>query len=386
MSKRIKTNYPGVYYRMANRIGGRGTERVYYAVYKKNGKTYEEKVGRQHKDAMTPARAARIRGELVEGKRPTRKEGKAQELAQQEAEKDRYTVNRLWNEYRGTRNQGRSLEIDAGRYGKYLRQPFGTKEPRNIIKLDIDRLGRQLERTKSLQTVKHVLSLLSWIINFGANNGLCEGLSFKIKMPKVDNTKTEDLNDRQIRSLLRAADKDTNPDARGMMKLALCTGLRRGEMFKLKWQHIDFDREFIWIVDPKGGPSQFVPLNTVAREILEAHEKTGSEYVFPGRGGRQRVTISKAVNRIKKQAGLPKDFRPLHGLRHVYASGVASSGEVNLHILQRLLTHKDPRMTQRYAHFRDDALKKAAHVAGSIIEQAAKEPGEKVINTEDHEK
>ncbi len=35
--------------------------------------------------------------------------------------------------------------------------------------------------------------------------------------------------------------------------------------------------------------------------------------------------------------------------------------------LQKLLTHKDPRMTQRYAHLRDDALKRAADVAGDII-------------------
>jgi hypothetical protein len=43
-----------------------------------------------------------------------------------------------------------------------------------------------------------------------------------------------------------------------------------------------------------------------------------------------------------------------------------------MYTLQKLLTHKDPLMTQRYAHLRDEALKKASALAGSLIEQAGK--------------
>jgi integrase len=83
-----------------------------------------------------------------------------------------------------------------------------------------------------------------------------------------------------------------------------------------------------------------------------------------------RTDVNKAVNRIKNKAGLPKDFRPLHGLRHFYASMLASSGKVDMYTLQKLLTHKSPQMTQRYAHLRDDALRRAADLAGELIEQA----------------
>jgi site-specific recombinase XerD len=108
-------------------------------------------------------------------------------------------------------------------------------------------------------------------------------------------------------------------------------------------------------------------LNESARELLINHVKTGSEFVFPGRGGRQRVDIKKQVNRIKKRAGLPKGFRALHGLRHVYASMLASSGQVDMYTLQKLLTHKSATMTQRYCHLRDDAMRKASNLAGDII-------------------
>jgi len=46
---------------------------------------------------------------------------------------------------------------------------------------------------------------------------------------------------------------------------------------------------------------------------------------------------------------------------------LASSGKVDMYTLQKLLTHKDLKMTQRYAHLRDEALKKASNFAGGII-------------------
>ena len=47
---------------------------------------------------------------------------------------------------------------------------------------------------------------------------------------------------------------------------------------------------------------------------------------------------------------MPSDFRPFHGLRHSFASMPASSGQVDMYTLQKLLTHKSPLMTQRNAH------------------------------------
>ena len=109
-------------------------------------------------------------------------------------------------------------------------------------------------------------------------------------------------------------------------------------------------------------------MSEATRRILRGHDRRDdSPYVFPGKDGGQRVTISKPVNRIKKLASLPKDFRPLHGLRHAYASMLASSGKVDMYTLQKLLTHKNPRMTQRYAHLRDNALINASNIAGDII-------------------
>jgi integrase len=148
-------------------------------------------------------------------------------------------------------------------------------------------------------------------------------------------------------------------------------------MFRLRWEDVDFERGFIYIRSPKGGRDQRIPLNDGARDLLLNMPRGDSAFVFPGRHGDQRTDINKAVRKIKEEAGLPKSFRALHGLRHVYASMLASSGQVDLYVLQRLLTHKSPVMTQRYAHLRDDTLKRAANLAGSLLKEASSTADEK---------
>lgn len=383
--KRFKTKYPGVYYIHGKAVGTGKKERIYYIAYRKDGKLKDEKAGRQFQDDMTPARAAQVRTNRIQGKELSNKERREAERAAKEAEEGRWTISRLWEEYKENKPNLKGIVTDQNRFENYIKPKFGDREPAEIIPLDVDRLRIKLLKSKAPGTVKNVLELLRRIINYGVKKKLCPGIDFTIEMPQVDNEKTEDLTPDQLSKLLKAIDKDTNIQAANMMRMALFTGLRRGEMFKLRWRHVDFNRGFINIKDPKGGPDQKIPLNDAARELLESHPRTRSQFVFPGRNGKKRTDIKHQVNRIKEDAGLPADFRALHGLRHVYASMLASSGEVGMYTLQKLLTHKDPKMTQRYAHLRDETLKRASGVAADIIQNASKtKDDQKVVNLEDH--
>ncbi len=102
--------------------------------------------------------------------------------------------------------------------------------------------------------------------------------------------------------------------------------------FNFKWTHIDFERGFITLKGEeqegaKSSRDERIPLTQPVRELLAEICGNGSAYVFPGRDGVSRMTdINKQVNTIKKAANLPAEFRPLHGLRHTFASVAVSNG------------------------------------------------------------
>jgi len=255
---------------------------------------------------MTAAKAAQIRVQRIQGDLLSNRERREKNQA---SEHRIWTLDLLWSEYKRARPGLKGISRDENRYLNHLKPHLATKQPRDLSPFDIDRIRITLAKTKKPATVRNVLELLRRLINFGVNKRLCAPLPFKIEMPRVHNLKTEDLSPDQLTRLFEAIKEDPHAQAGPMMKMAL-----------FKWEHIDFDRGFISIVDPKGGTDEKIPLNDMARALLESHPRTDSPYVYPGRDGRQRTDINKQVNHIKQKAGLPKGFRPLHGLRHVYAS------------------------------------------------------------------
>jgi len=302
----------------------------------------------------------RIEGKSLSNK--ARREKKAQEKKDQE-----WTIKRLWEAYLETKPKTRSFRIDDQRFKLHIESRLGDKKLEDLAPLDLDRLRISLLKKRSPQTVKSSMALLKRISNFAKNKRLCKGIDFKIVLPKVTNVKTEFLTEEQLKKLLGAIEKDTNSYSGPIMLTALYTGMRKGEILRLEWNDIDFEHGFVHIRGPKGGQDQKIPLNDAAKAVFEKLPRT-HDLVFPGQHG-QRTGLYHAIGEIKKKAGLPKDFRPLHGLRHHYASMLASSGKVDMYVLQKLLTHKTPAMTQRYAHLRDESLKRASNLAGELVNE-----------------
>ena len=159
-----------------------------------------------------------------------------------------------------------------------------------------------------------------------------------------------------------------------LVKFAMVTGLRRGELLKLKWQNMDIKRKKMVLIDPKGKKNQTLPLSDEAIEVLKEIPQykpkklphlEQNEYVFYGKEGKQLVEFRKHWNMIKEAAKLPKGFR-FHGLRHNFASHLVSSG-TDLYTVSKLLTHKSIAVTQRYAHLADSHLMEAVNKAGKLL-------------------
>jgi hypothetical protein len=105
--KRFKTNYPGVYYVKSKAVGRSGIERIYYIRYKRDGKTIEEKAGRQYQNDMTPARAAGVRAQRVEGKQKSN-------VQQRKIIRSKITVQSLADEYFSLKSAGNAKQTNYG--------------------------------------------------------------------------------------------------------------------------------------------------------------------------------------------------------------------------------------------------------------------------------
>ena len=75
-------------------------------------------------------------------------------------------------------------------------------------------------------------------------------------------------------------------------------------------------------------------------------------------------TLNSVWFRVRAETGL-KDVR-LHDLRHSYASVAIASGETVLAV-GRLLGHRDPETTLKYAHHAEADAERAASAMGAVL-------------------
>lgn len=380
MATRMKTEYPGVVYIESVSKTGK-IEKIFYVFYRKDGKQVEEKVGRSIRDNMTAAKAARIRVDRIEGRQPTNNERRAAEQAAKEAEAGRWTIKRIFDAYAAAHPFQASLKTWASLFSTHIEPAMGGKEPSGLVTLDVERLRLEVSKKAhprtgkplSTQTVKHVLSLLKRILKWAADTDkIPPAVHLRFKMPSVDNLVTETMTPDQARAYFQALDEELDQDAAAYFRVMMMTGIRKTALLALKWEDVDFERGFLTLrgASAKSGRTQAIPMGPEVQDVLKDIPRTRSPYIWPGRDGGQRVDFQSMARRLRDKAGLAKTFRPCHGLRHAYASWLASSGQVDLYTLQRLLTHNSAAMTARYAHLADDALKRAAAVAGGILDLA----------------
>ena len=151
-----------------------------------------------------------------------------------------------------------------------------------------------------------------------------------------------------------------------IIRLLLLTGCRKSEIVTMRWQ--DVDAGTFNLTDAKAGPRQ-VYLNAPARAILERQPRSNSPYVFPSPldPGRPQCPDLPLWYSVRKEAGI-EDVR-LHDLRHTFASHAVLQG-IPLPVVSRLLGHKNPGMTLRYAHVGDRETEAAAERIGTAIARA----------------
>ena len=152
-----------------------------------------------------------------------------------------------------------------------------------------------------------------------------------------------------------------------LVRFALGTGLRRGELLNLRWCDLDLIAGTVHVRNREGfttksGQERVVPLVAdalaVARERSEARTSEDlTAHVFTGVGGDpvNARYLSKRFRHYRELAGLPEQIH-FHSLRHTYASRLVQNG-ASVYKVQALLGHADVGTTQQYAHLTGQSLR-----------------------------
>ena len=169
-----------------------------------------------------------------------------------------------------------------------------------------------------------------------------------VRRPNVPQGRKRRLEDGEEKRLLAACDRGRTPLLKQLVILAIETGMRRGELLGLRWEHVHLSRRIVHIPLTKNGESRDVPLSRRATDTLAAlskHKQPSAELVFPMSGNSVRL----AFERLRVRAKMP-DFH-FHDLRHEAISRLFERG-LNIAEVSAISGHKELRMLQRYTHLR----------------------------------
>jgi integrase len=154
----------------------------------------------------------------------------------------------------------------------------------------------------------------------------------------------------EMPALADAIAAEPSPYVRAAFWFYLLTGMRKRELLRARWEDIDFHAALWRLPETKSGRVHHVPLSGKVIAILKSlPREAGNPYVIPGaQAGQPLNNIDKAWRRTRARAGLD-DVR-IHDLRRTAGSHLAQDG-ASLHLIGRILNHRDPSTTAVYAHF-----------------------------------
>jgi integrase len=163
-----------------------------------------------------------------------------------------------------------------------------------------------------------------------------------------NNERTRLLSDAERTRLFRACRASKWEKLHLIVLLAITTGARKGELTKLRWNDIDFDRRTAYVSTTKNGQPKVLPLTDSVIKELQLFDSKDSSFIFASRIKEDvAYCFTKPWKRALEDADI-KDFR-FHDLRHSCASYLAQSGASLLEIAD-VLGHKQISVTKRYAH------------------------------------
>jgi integrase len=391
MSKWFKCKTTGVRYRQhPTRKHGVNYDRYFTIRYKVDGKEKSEGLGwasegwteKQAAASLAELKANHTKGEgprsLAE-KREIRQQAEIEAAIRQQEEKDRnITFGEIFTEkyyphVQHDRGNQRSIEREEDLYRLWIAPVLADRPMREIMPIHLEGIKKNMAKAgRAARTIQYCLAVVRQTFNYAIKNKLFDGknpaaATGGVKRPKVDNRRTRFLSRQEAADLLKELSKKA-PNIHDISFFALYTGARAGEVFNLKWGDVDLFQGVAMLKDTKSGKNRAVYLIKDLKDMLarkRPKNAQGAALVFSGRKGVKITRISnsfaRAVAELRLNEGVtdPRQKVTFHTLRHTFASWLAIDG-VNPFHLKELLGHSDLKLTERYSHLSESALKEAA--------------------------
>ena len=316
--------------------------KIWYVRYKRNGQVIRESTNQESRK-LAESILRKRQTEVAEGRHLE----KAEAITMTVAELCRWH----WEQH-GRHKKSNGVKGVVQRLETFFGETLVTAvTPERVEQFRHHRLyhGKVSDRTvnRDLQELK---AMFNRVIRYKRWHGVVDNPAAYLSLAKERNERARFLDKDEIQRLVEVA----APHLRPIIIMALHTGMRRGEIFGLRWESVDFERGVIRIEESKNGEGRYVPISGELRAILkDLPSRRAGGLVFPspatGSDGEERPLrdIKTAFRRAVCAAGIV-DFR-FHDLRHTFASHLVMNG-ADLNTVRELLGHKSLKMTLRYAH------------------------------------
>ena len=357
---------PGLYVEVRKSSPGQGT---YYLRYKDSkGKTCHQKISKTHEMTLVEARKAvkTLKAEINLGADP-RGEEKAKRAVLNYSE----FFEQHYMPYVKVRK--RSWKTDLGFHRLRLKAEFGDLRLNQITRQHIQTFHSRLSNEGlAAATSNHYLKLLKHSLNLAIDWDMLDtNPATRIPLLQELNAVENLLSDEQLERLMMVLKTDENRNVCLIAIFLLSTGVRLNEALQAKWSQVD-QKNRVWRIpasNSKSKRTRAVPLNDSALDVLnQLTTRDRYENLFVNfQTQLPYTTISKVWGRLRTKASLP--HLRIHDLRHQFASFLVNSGQT-LFMVQQILGHSSPAVSQRYSHLSTKTMMEAANTASVIIKGA----------------
>ncbi len=224
---------------------------------------------------------------------------------------------------------------------------FGNKRLNEISSFLVEKYKQKRAKEIAPASVNRELALVKYMFNLAIRWKKAKVNPVReVKLFREDNRRVRFLSEDEIHRLLECS----SPQLRPIVLAGVSTGMRRGELFSLKWKNVSFERNEITVEKTKSGKSRKIPINDVLKgTLLGLPSRNKHEYVFLNSNGMPYKDIRTTFKTALLRAGGLEGVTMIH-LRHTFASHLVMAG-VDLTTVAELLGHQNIQTTiTYYAH------------------------------------